>query len=135
MQDGCSLEVHTWFMTKSNYQEMRLKGTTEVFVPLFNKKWDLLLYAAFNAVLAADIPSCFVKTPHSSDSEWSKLQHSQIIHQTYKFKYNITAAAKNAGEYQIKCSGMNWNEPSQKTMKLEIKKSLKVTFIQGTRYK
>ena len=122
-------------MTRTNYQEMRSNGATEVFVPLFDKMWSLPLYAAFNTMTAADVPSCFVKTPHSSDTDWSKLQHRDAIHQIYRFKYNITAIAKNSGEYRIKCSGINWDEPNQKSSKIAILKSLKITFIHGIKLK
>lgn len=135
MQDGCSLEVHTWFMTKLNYQEMRLKGATEVFVPLFNKTWNLPLHASFNTIVAGDVPSCFLKSPHCSDLSCTKLQHSDVIYQTYRFTYNVKAMVKYTGEYRIMCSGMNWDEPSQKTSKIEIIKSLKITFFQGTKHR
>ena len=119
-------------MTKRNYQEMRSeKGATEVFVPLFNKTWTLPLYATFHTVIATDTPSCFVMNPHSSGSSWFKLQHGDVIHQIYIFKYDIMATVTNSAEYRIKCSGMNWDEPSQKTSKIEIIKSLKITFFQG----
>ena len=135
VQDGCSFEVHTWFMTKKNYQEMRSKkGVTEVFVPLFNKTtWSLPVRATFHTVIGGDVPSCFIMYPHSSDSGF-KLQHSDVIHQIYVFKYDIVATIANSREYRIKCSGMNWDEPNQKASKIEIIKSLKITFFQGIIY-
>ena len=119
-------------MTKRNYQEMRSnQGATEVFVPLFNRTWSLPLYAIFHTVVAADVPSCFLMNPHSSGSGF-KLQHRDVVHQIYVFKYDIIAMVENGREYRIKCSGMNWDEPSQKTSKIEIITSLKITFSQGT---
>ena len=117
-------------MTKSNYLEMRLNGSTEVFVPLFDKEWTLPIYATFNDVVASDIPSCFAKTPRSSD--WFKLKPTGAIHQAYRFKLNIKAVAQNAGEHKIKCLGRNWDEPSQETWKVELVKSLKISFVQGS---
>lgn len=130
VQETCILEVYTWFMSRSNYREMRTKGVTEVFVPLFQKSWELPLYAAFNTMLAADTPSCLVKGPHRT-ADWTKLNRTEIIHQAYKFKYSIKAAARNSGEYAFKCSGRNWDEPTQTARAVDINKTLKITFIQG----
>ena len=124
--------MYTWFMTKSNYGEMRSSDLTDVFVPLFNKTWELPLYAAFNTMRAFDVPSCWVKkNPHNSESGWEKLQHKKVIHKTYKFKYDILATVKNSGEYKVKCVGMNWDDPRQKALKVETTKSLRIKFIQG----
>ena len=121
-------------MTKPNYQEMRSKDTTEVFVPLFDKVWELPLYAAVYNMLTSDVPSCSIRTPFNSGSSWSKLQHTETIYQAYKFKYNINAAVDNSGEYVVKCSGTNWDEPGHKSMKVWMTKSLKITFIQSRLY-
>ena len=118
-------------MTKSNYHEMRSNDETEVFVPVFDKAWELPLYAAFSTMLADDVPSCWVKGPHIPGADWLKLQHTEQIHQTYKFRHNITAEIGNSGEYTIKCLGMNWDDPGQKAFKIDIIKSLKITFIRG----
>ena len=131
MQDACHLEVYMWFMTKTNYLEMRSSDKTQVFVPLFNKTWELPLYAAFYTMIQSAAPKCWVRGPHSQESGWLELQHTEIIHQTYKFKYNITAEVGNSGEYAVKCSGTNWDEPRQKATQVDTIKSLKVTFIQG----
>ena len=118
-------------MTRSNYQEMRTNGTTEVFFPLFKDTWELPLYATFNTMLATDIPMCWVKGPHKS-ADWAKLNYTETIRQAYIFKHSVSAVARNSGEYVIKCSGRNWNEPNQTSQTVDITKSLKVTFIQGT---
>ena len=117
-------------MTHSNYEEMRANGSTEVFVPLFRDTWELPLYAAFNTMLATDVPACWVKGPHKT-ADWTKLNHTELIHQAYIFKHSVKAVARNSGEYVIKCSGKNWDEPSQTSRTVDITKSLKVTFIQG----
>lgn len=118
-------------MTKTNYKEMQSNNSTEVFVPLFNTTWELPLYAAFNTMRESDVPSCWMKGTHNSSSDWFKLQHTEIIHKTYKFKYNIPAVVKNSGEYAVKCLGIDWDDPSQSALKVETTKILRITFVQG----
>lgn len=117
------LEIHTWYMTRENYHDMRIGKLTNVVVPLFEKEYTLNLYGT------TDFPyneTCVVATP--SGSNVSIQMEGKYFN---RLKYPIAARAENSGVYSITCYIPHNDVVEGVSHILQVKKSFNITFIRG----
>ena len=117
------LELHTWYMTKENYREMREGRLINLVVPLFGSAYKLFLYGTLELHTNE---SCEVIKPTGHRAAVDI--HDKVLN---RLKYPIYATELNSGVYSVSCTVMYHNAVEGHSHVMTIKKTLNVTFIRG----
>ncbi len=132
VEDSVALDVHTWFMTKMNYDQMRENGVTQVLVPVFENKYWLPIVTSFYHGHKFKNVKCYFKS--SFDAERVKDNQKKIKYGyslVYKYTNFVEALEESSGLYTVTCLGKNWDEFAPRNWTVKLSKSLNITFIKG----
>ena len=113
--------LYTWFMGHSQYEEMRNKGATTVFIPYLNYfSLPILVPLYHHEGLKYE---CYFKAPRTGETKITNLQvdYYSIRTKWYQvkriqyftvFRKRIPSVSGFHGEYSVRCRGLYWNTPT-----------------------
>lgn len=120
------LNVHMWYMTRPNYHDMHMGRLVNVILPIFtDSNYTVHLYGTVSKPYAA--PRCHVSLPSGHHTP-VKITDKKLN----RWKHPIPAQTTNSGLYLVACSVRYTDAIEGGSHRLELKKSLKITFIKGT---
>ena len=121
------MDVHTWYMTKENYEEMYIGIATEVFAPILAVEYVLLIFGTvFEYSSSHHETECFIKTYNNKfklDPKWTR---RYVI----RYWYGVLSRLENGGLYSMECVGQYRNVMNEKVT-ITLQKSIILTFFEG----
>jgi len=133
VEDSCVLELHTWYMTKENYQEMREGKITEIMVPLLNRPYKLPIVTSLYHGGSNRLPKCYFKAPFHKRSVQDRVRYRGYP-LVYTYKNYVLSTRSNSGIYTVICKAKNWDYYADYTGKnwtVALHKRIRITFFKG----
>ena len=123
--DAADLSIHTWYMTKGNYEDMNAGRLTDVFVPLFHKSsYNLTIVGSlffFNKFL-----HCNIHSPRDQDTPQLTFHRKSV-----QLEYGFPALLQNSGVYNLTCRVMYKDNIKGDISQKTLSKSLRIIFFKG----
>ena len=136
--EALSLGIYTWFMSRKNYDDLRLQGGTELLVPLLpDESYHLPVYLTlFHEASREDGVKCTLQRPYvvSPVPLAVTKQSSHVWHYTKhltKMMFKVESVPKKSGTYTVKCQGKYYYQPEDIWLPLHTEKHITLRFEKG----
>lgn len=129
--DEFVLEMDTYYMTRKNYEDMKLRKTPTVYIPYEPEPNSSTYSVPVTAVVLhyAPVLGCIVKTPFEKRAV---VPEHPITTYMSTLVYKVSGdLLKKSGLYTYVCSGMKPNSFSGVTMRETLSASLFLKFVRG----
>lgn len=126
--DPLSISIYTWFMDLDNYNELRLRGSTDLVLPLLSKSYKLPVYVM---IFKQSKVKCTLQRPYAAKPVSLKGNGKSYTEELTRVTFHIESAPEKSGTYTVSCLGYYYYPAERDWYHIQTEKDITLRFKKG----
>lgn len=126
--DPLSISIYTWFMDLDNYNELRLRGSTDIVLPLLPKSYKLPVYVM---IFKQSKAQCTLQRPYAAKPVSLEGNGKKYTKELTRVTFHINSAPEKSGTYTVSCLGKYYHPTEMVWLHIRTEKDITLRFEKG----
>lgn len=126
--DPLSISIYTWFMDLDNYNELRLRDSTDLVLPLLPESYKLPVYVM---IFKQSKVQCTLQRPYAANPVSLEGNGKSYTEELTRVTFYVKSAPEKSGTYTVSCLGKYYHPVEQDWYPIQTEKDITLRFEKG----